>query len=41
MIENGSNMPIIDDQEHITNSDDEDEQEQMPVDEAQTECKFE
>ncbi|UJR33367.1 hypothetical protein I4U23_020815 [Adineta vaga] len=37
MIENGSNMPIIDDQEHITNSDDEDEQEQMPVDEAQTE----
>jgi len=31
-------MPIIDDQENLVNSDDEDEQGHMPVDDAQTEC---
>lgn len=41
IIDNQSNMPIIDEQENIINSDDEDEQAQMPVDvdEVPTECK--
>ena len=38
MIGDGSNLPTIDDQEHLINSDDDDEQGQMPVDDAQTEC---
>ena len=40
MNENDANTPILEDQENLGNSDDEDEQGQMPVDEAQTECKF-
>jgi len=31
-------MPTIDEQEHLVNSDDEDDQAQMPVDDVQTEC---
>jgi hypothetical protein len=38
IIDNPSNIPIIDEQENIVNSDDEDEQAQMPVDDVQTEC---
>ncbi|CAF0829541.1 unnamed protein product [Rotaria sordida] len=37
IIDNPSNIQIIDEQENIVNSDDEDEQAQMPVDDGQTE----
>ena len=39
MLDSHSNIPIMDEQENIINSDDEDEQAQMPVDDIQTECK--
>jgi hypothetical protein len=37
-MDNRSNLPVIDEQENLGNSDDEDDQAQMPVDDAQTEC---
>jgi hypothetical protein len=40
MMDNRSNMPIIDEQDNIVNSDDEDDQGQMPVDDVPTECNI-
>ena len=39
MLDNPSNIPMMEEQENIVNSDEDDEQTQMHVDEVQTECR--